>query len=190
MNASIRDQIAHCARFIADRDDALALSREAAKFAYALILARGVTRALEIGTSYGYSGLWIAAGLRPGGKLITIDISDEKHEVARGCFDRAGFANVILCKTGRALEIVPGLDGSFDFVLNDADKENCLNYARMVLPKLSPRGIILTDNTTSHADQLRPFCDWARSQPELMSVHVPIGSGMELTVKRDESIGT
>lgn len=185
MNESAREQIRHCERFIAGRDDALALPREAAQFAYALIVARGVTRALEIGTSYGFSGLWIAAGLRNGGELITIDISERKHEIARDYFNRARFSKTIHCKTGRASEIVAALDGPFDFVLNDADKENCLSYARMVLPKLSPRGVILTDNTISHADALQPFCDWARSQEGLISVHIPIGSGMELSVKSD-----
>jgi len=190
MNDSTREQIRHCERFIAGREDALALPPEAAQFAYALVVARGVHRALEIGTSYGYSGLWIAAGLRIGGQLITIDISDEKHEVARGYFNRAGFSSTIQCKTGHASQIVAALDGPFDFVLNDADKENCLNYGRLVLPKLSPRGIILTDNTTSHADDLRSFCDWARSQADLVSAHIPIGSGMELTIKRDTSSGS
>ena len=190
MNDAIREQIAHCERFIADRDDALALPREAAEFAFALVVARGVTRALEIGTSFGYSGLWIAAGLRIGGELITVDISEKKHEVARGYFNRAGFSQSVQCKTGRASEIIATLDGPFDFVLNDADKENCINYARIVLPKLSPRGIILTDNTTSHADELRPFCDWTRSQADLLSVHVPVGNGMEMTIKRDELNGS
>lgn len=184
MRDQVRQAIDECERFIADRDDALALPREAAEFLHAMVLATGARRVLEIGTSYGYSGLWIGAAIQcVGGTLATIDISAPKLTVAQSFFDTAGFTDVITCCCGSAAEIIESLSGPFDFVLNDADKENCLAYARMVLPKLSRHGVILTDNTTSHRSELIEFLNWARSESQLTSVHIPIGNGMELSIK-------
>jgi predicted O-methyltransferase YrrM len=75
------------------------------------------------------------------------------------------------------------LDGPIDFVLNDADKENCRRYVELLLPKMSSGGMILTDNTTTHAEQLAGFLDWVRRHPEVHSSEIPLGNGMELTTR-------
>lgn len=170
--------------FIAHKDDALALPREAARFAHALILATGAKRCLEIGTSYGYSGLWIAAAAREnGGTLITLDKDPRKCDIAAAHFADAGLGGHVKITTGVALQALEPLEGGFDFVLVDADKEHCIRYVGLVEPKLNRRGIVLTDNTLTHADKLAGFLSWIRRHPSFESAHVPIGNGMEMSVK-------
>lgn len=184
MKQEIMAVIDDCEGFIADADDAYSLPRPAAEFVYALLRATGGKRALEIGTSYGYSGLWIGAALQEnGGALTTVDREARKRSIAQNYFKRAGLGEIIECETGLALDILPALPGPFDFVLIDADKENCWAYGEAILPKMAPRGVILTDNTISHAEQLAEFSAWARSHEWLRSVEIPIGNGMEMSVR-------
>ena len=132
----------------------------------ALVLATGATRGLEIGTSYGYSGLWIGAAIQTnGGTLITIEKERRKSDIAAGHFVDAGLDEVIHCKTGIALEVIAGLDGPFDFVFSDADKENCIRYMEAIAPKLSPGAMVVTDNTTG--------CESASCSYELVLCELP-----------------
>src|SRR6478609_144861 len=83
---------------------------------------------LEIGTYTGYSAICLAEGLKPGGKLITIDINEELENTVTGYIQAAGFSNVIDNRIGNALEIIPTLKMNFDLVFIDADKENYSRY--------------------------------------------------------------
>src|SRR3989304_604197 len=86
---------------------------------YDLIVKHGYTRALEISTSTGYSGIWIAWGLsKTGGRLLTIDIDERRHRIARDNFEQAGLSAYIDAKLGDAHELVPRLEGPFDFVFS------------------------------------------------------------------------
>ncbi|UCG32805.1 MAG: class I SAM-dependent methyltransferase [Phycisphaerales bacterium] len=183
MNNALKLTIGQCRKFIDGRDDALALPPESASFAHALVLSRGAKRCLEIGTSYGYSGLWIGGAAQVnGGKLVTIDKDQRKSDIAGAYFADAGLGNVVECMTGRATDIVRALEGPFDFVLNDADKENLTTYVEMLRGKLAPHAVILTDNITSHAAEAAPFVEHMRNHPAFFSTLVPVGSGMELSV--------
>ena len=183
MNTALQKTIEQCRRFVNQADDALALPEESARFAHALVLAHGAKRCLEIGTSYGYSGLWIAAAAQVNeGRLITIDQEQRKSDVAAAYYADAGLAEVVECRTGLAADLLPTLAGPFDFVLNDADKENLAAYVEMLVGKLAPQAVILTDNITSHAEQADPFVRYIRNHPAFFSMLVPIGSGMELSV--------
>ncbi len=165
--------------------DANPLPREAAEFVHALILATQARRALEIGTSYGYSGLWMAAALKQnGGRLVTIDQSNEKTKTARANIEGAGLGHLVELRTGTALEVIPKLAGQFDFVLNDADKEHCIAYVELLIDKLADRAVVLTDNTLTHPKELAGFLDWIRRYPRFTSAHVLIGNGMEMSVWR------
>jgi caffeoyl-CoA O-methyltransferase len=101
---------------------------------------------LEIGTFTGYSAICLARGLRPGGRLITIEINDELKDFSYGYFCRAGVDNMITQVTGDALEIIPGIDRKFDLVLIDGDKREYTDYYRKVAAKVKPGGYILVDN--------------------------------------------
>ncbi len=184
MKEQVRRVIAEVQAFIADKDDAWSLPAEAAAFVHATVRACRSTHCLEIGTSYGHSGLWIGSAVgENGGSLVTLDQEPRKSEVAAGFFRRAGLADVITCRTGRATEILAELPGPFDWVLNDADKENCRQYVELLYEKMAIGGVILTDNATSHEIVREQFVPWVRGDGRFVSQLVAVGNGIELSVK-------
>jgi predicted O-methyltransferase YrrM len=105
------------------------------------------TRALEIGTSTGRSGIWIGLALsKTGGKLVTIDIDPDRHAEAVRNFKASGVSPFIDARLGDAHDLVPKLEGPFDFVFIDADKEWYTNYAKAVIPKLTVGGCLTAHN--------------------------------------------
>ena len=114
-----------------------------------LILKHKFTRALEIGTSTGHSGVWIAWALaKTGGKLTTLEIDPARHRTAVANFKEAGLSAFIDARLGNAHEIVPALPGPFDFVFSDADKDWYKNYLVAVWPKLVPGGCFTAHNVS------------------------------------------
>jgi caffeoyl-CoA O-methyltransferase len=111
---------------------------------------------LEIGTFTGYSALAMAGGLPPDGRIVTCELSPERAAFARGYFDRSPWADRIDLRVGPALDTVEALDGPFDFVFIDADKDGYTGYYEAVVPKLSPRGVIAVDNTLNGGDVVDP----------------------------------
>ena len=112
-----------------------------------LVVKGGYTRALEIGTSTGRSGIWIALALsKTGGKLTTVDIDEGRHREAVRNFQEAGVGALIDARLADAHDLVPKLDGPFDFVFIDADKEWYTNYVKAVIPKLAIGGCIAAHN--------------------------------------------
>ncbi len=101
---------------------------------------------LEIGTFTGYSAICLAKGLKPGGKLHTIEYNDEITDFARKYFKKAGLENSIELHIGNALQIIPGLNLQFDLIFMDADKTSYPDYFNLVTDKLKTGGILLTDN--------------------------------------------
>jgi caffeoyl-CoA O-methyltransferase len=104
-------------------------------------------RVLELGTYSGYGTLSMAAGLPEGGRIDSCEISEAHAAVARRYLERAGYADRVTVHVGPALDTIRALDGEFDFVFIDADKENYLAYYEEVLPRLSAQGLIAADNT-------------------------------------------
>jgi caffeoyl-CoA O-methyltransferase len=111
---------------------------------------------LEIGTFTGYSALSMAGGLPPEGRIVTCELSPERAAFAQGYFDRSPWGDRIEVRVGPALDTVNALDGPFDFVFIDADKEGYTDYYEAVVPKLSPGGVIAVDNTLSSGDVVDP----------------------------------
>ena len=111
---------------------------------------------LEIGTFTGYSALAMAGGLPPDGRIISCELSPERAAFAQGYFDRSPWADRIDVRVGPALDTVEALDGPFDFVFIDADKDGYTGYYEAVVPKLSPRGVIAVDNTLNGGDVVDP----------------------------------
>ena len=128
---------------------------------YDLVLKKGFQRALEIGTSTGHSGVWIAWALsKTGGKLITIEIDRERHREALANFKEAGLAGYIDARLGDAHQLVPTLAGPFDFVFSDADKEWYTNYFVSVWPTVVPGGCFTAHNVGSARQSgIREFLD-------------------------------
>jgi caffeoyl-CoA O-methyltransferase len=117
---------------------------------YELILKNRFTRALEIGTSTGHSGIWIAWALsKAGGRLITIEIDPRRHREALTNFKEAGLSAYVDARLGDAHQIVPALEGPFDFVFSDADKEWYTNYFTAAWPKVLSGGCFTAHNVGS-----------------------------------------
>jgi len=111
---------------------------------------------LEIGTFTGYSAVCLAAGLQPGGYVITIDRDEKLHQQFKERLEKAGLSDKILLKTGNALDIIPTLTETFDLVFIDADKENYIRYYELVLDRVKPDGFVLADNVLFHGEVLLP----------------------------------
>jgi caffeoyl-CoA O-methyltransferase len=112
-----------------------------------IILEHGYKNALEIGTSTGYSTIWIAWALsKTGGKVITVEIDKYRHEEALANFREAGLDKYIDARLGDAHEIVPALEGPFDFVFCDADKDWYNNYLSATVEKIKVGGCFAAHN--------------------------------------------
>lgn len=149
-----------------------------------LILQHKFTRALEIGTSTGHSGIWIAWALsKTGGKLITIDIDEGRHREARRNFEMAGLSGFIDARLGDAHEIVPALAGPFDFVFSDADKGWNRNYLDAVLPTLEAGGCYVTHNV-SQRGWGSDYADYVLGLRNLETTFDTRGAGMAISCKK------
>jgi len=133
-----------------------------------LIVKRGYTRALEIGTSTGHSGVWIAWALaKTGGKLVTVEIDPRRHQTAVANFKEAGLSSYIDARLGDAHQIVPELAGPFDFVFSDADKDWYKNYFVAVWPKVLPGGCFTAHNVSGRAQGgIADFLAHVKSLPD------------------------
>lgn len=112
---------------------------------------------LEIGTYTGYSALCLAEGLQKDGELHTIDINEELVDFQRRYFEKSSHGNQIHQHLGNALEIIPQLKNNFDLVFIDADKGNYSNYFHLIIDKLNPGGVILSDNVLWSGKVLEPI---------------------------------
>src|SRR5688572_3198818 len=126
------------------------------RFLELLVHASGAKRILEIGTFTGYSALSMAAALPEDGRIDTLDIEPKHAEVAKRYFDRSPHGSKITLHLGPAAETIATLDGEFDLVFIDADKEGYDAYYEAVLPRLSARGLIAIDNTLWSGKVLDP----------------------------------
>jgi len=118
---------------------------------------------LEIGTYTGYSALCFAEGLAEGGEITTIDVNEELTPMAEKYFSKSKYANQIDFKIGNAIEVIPTLEGPFDLVFIDADKENYANYFDLVIDKVPSGGFILADNVLWSGNVLKAEADMDKS---------------------------
>lgn len=135
-------------------------------------------RALEIGTSSGYSAIWIALGLRQtGGHLVTVEIDEPRAGLAQENFRAAGVASLVTLRQGDALEEVPKLQGSFEFVFIDASKDDYIKYLEMVLPLVPPGGVIVAHNTADMRWSMEDFIQAVKTHPQLKTTFAGPGPG-------------
>jgi predicted O-methyltransferase YrrM len=106
----------------------------------------GAQRILEIGTLGGYSTIWLARGLSDGGRLVTLEVDPKHAEVARGNIARAGLSDTVEVRVGRALDMLPAIEGPFDLMFLDADKVSYPEYLRWALKLARPGSVIVADN--------------------------------------------
>ncbi len=156
-------------------------------FLHALILARKPARILELGTSYGYSTVVLADAARAvGATLITMELADYKQAHAREQLTKAGLADVVDFRCGDAVEMIKADPGPFDFILLDIWKELYTPCFDAFYSKLSEEAIIASDNMIT-PEMARPdvriYREAVRAKADLQTVLLPIGQGIELSVK-------
>lgn len=157
------------------------------KVLYDLIIKNDYKKALEIGTSTGHSAVWIAWALsKTGGKLITVEINEWRHKEALGNFQKAGLSEYIDARLADAHELVPKLEGPFDFVFCDADKNWYKNYLIAVLPKLEVGGCFTAHNVAGgRMYGIKEFLDYLNSLPEMETrIDRSSWSGISISYKR------
>ena len=125
---------------------AISVSPAHGKLLWLLARTNGAKRILEIGTLGGYSAIWLARGLAPGGRLVTLEALEKHAAVARKNLARAGLADVAEIRVGKALDTLPELQGPFDLAFIDADKQNNAEYFRWALKLSRPGSLIVVDN--------------------------------------------
>jgi len=161
------------------------------KLLYDLIIKGNYKSALEIGTSTGHSGIYIAWALsKTGGKLITIDIDEGRHKEALRNFEEAGLSGYIDARLADAHVLVKELEGPFDFVFSDADKYWYKNYFLDVDPKLEVGGCYTTHNIRDgrggRRGQNQDYLDWVRSLDNYETTLNSAGNGVLISYKKAE----
>lgn len=150
---------------------------EVGKFIALLAAAAPQGRLIEIGTSAGYSTLWLAlAGRATGRKIATCEILPEKAELARQTFDAAGVWDAVDFVHSDALDLLPEL-GEIAFCFLDAEKEIYGPCYEALVPRMVAGGILVADNAINHSATLQPMLDRALADPRVDALIVPLGGG-------------
>ena len=166
-----------------------------------LTLSLGATRVLEIGTAVGYSGIWMAGALPPGGLLITLEMDEERATEARGNFARAGVADRVSVIVGDAQLKIAKVAGPFDLIFKDGDKTLYSPLLDRLVALLRPGGLLVTDNVLwdgevvpgfsaspqKNPDDARAIAEYnerVAAHPQLTTAIVPLRDGVSISVKR------
>ena len=163
----------------------LNITRDTGEFLSVLVQATAARRVLEIGTSNGYSTLWLANAARAtGGAVTTVELSDYKVGLARQNFSRSGLAasiTLVQDDAGRVLE--RAVDASFDLVFLDSERPEYPGWWPHLKRVLRPGGLLVVDNATSHPEQMAPFVALVKADADFTTSLVPVGNGEFLAVK-------
>jgi len=168
-----------------------------------LVSAVGARRVLEIGTAIGYSGIWLAAALPPGGMLVTMEIDPERVKIAKANFARAGLSDRVNIMTGDAHLLLAKVAGPFDVIFQDGSKPLYGPLLDRLVDLLRPRGLLITDNVLWDGEFVPGFAnpprrdpadtraiadynDRVSRHPKLVTSIVPLQDGVAISVKRAE----
>ena len=162
---------------------------------FQLALLTRARRIFELGSGYGYSAIWFARGLQPGGRIICTDGSGENAALAARFFKQAGIEGLVDYRTGDALSLLAKEPGSFDIILNDVDKHEYPEVFRQAVPRLKRGGLLITDNTLWQGRVVgddnalstvgvRAFNRLAFQSKEVLTTLIPLRDGVALSIKR------
>jgi predicted O-methyltransferase YrrM len=163
----------------------LPVGPQSGRLLFALVAPNPQCEVLEIGSSRGYSTIWLASAARLlGGHVVSLEQDPVKCEAWRRNIADAGLEDVAELVPGNALETLPGLDDGFDVVLLDTWKDVYEQLFALARGKVSRGGVIVADNVVDHSD-LAAYAAARQSDPGLVSVTVPVGNGLEVTTVLD-----
>ena len=162
----------------------LNLEPETARLISMLLRSSRRTRLLEIGTSNGYSTIWLAWAMRvTGGHVTSIDRSAEKHRLADESLRRAGLRELVDLRQGDATSIVADLSGPFDCVFFDADRLSAPAQLSLLLPKLTPDALLLADNALSHPEEIAGYLAAVTARSDFDYMVIPVGKGLSVAYR-------
>jgi len=143
-------------------------------------------RVLEIGTSNGFSAIWLASALESlgAGELISIERNPEKRAEARANLDKAGLAGRVTLFQGEATPLVAALEGVFDCVFFDADRVSAPEQLALLMPRLTPDALLLADNALSHPGEIAGYLAAVEASGEFDTTILPVGKGLHVAVRR------
>lgn len=162
------------------------ISHQSANFISMLVKASKIQNALELGTSNGYSTLWLAEALQyTKGHLTTIEYWEKRQCLARKYIQNCGLSDFVTFKTGRAYDIITTelTNEKFDFVFIDANKQEYIKFFEAIHPLLQKGGIILADNVISHAEKVKPFVDTISKNKEYQVQIIDLPDGLLMAYK-------
>ena len=160
------------------------ISRQTAVFISMLIKLSGTKTALEIGTSNGYSTLWIAQALsQTNGHLTTIEFWDKRQKIAVENLKKHGLSDYVTPVTGRALTVLKELNIKPDFVFIDANKAEYVQYFDTIKGKMPKGAVLLADNVLSHKEKTKSFIDAINKHPDYENVVLNLPAGLSLARK-------
>lgn len=161
----------------------LAVGPDTGQFINIIASSLRAPKILEVGTSYGYSGIWLAeAARKAGGRVTTLELQDYKASYARERAVEAGLADYIDYRVGDAVKMIGELPAGIDFVLLDLWKDLYIPCLDAFYPKLNPGAIIVADNMLFPGGEvMQRYADAVRAKPGMTSVLLPVGSGIEVS---------
>lgn len=162
------------------------IPRVTGEFLNLLIRTAKSKNALELGTSNGYSGIWLGKALKEtGGKLTTVEFYEKRIKPARENFEKCGVLDIITTLEGPAIKILEYMkeDEKFDFVFIDANKSETLKYFELIHPHLVKGGFLAVDNVLSHEQKVKPYIDEINSRPDYENVVLTLPAGLSLARK-------
>ncbi len=180
-NAAEKRILAEIAHMAKDHETYLSVPREDGEALWALTEAVDAKRVAEIGTSTGYSGLWLCLALQAtGGHLTTFEISHQRFTEAHQHFKEAGVAGMVTQIEGNAHQNIKELKGPIDVAFIDADKSGYVDYLNKLLPLIRPGGLILAHNVDMVPDYVRAVT----TNPDLQTIFYMQGAGLAVTLKK------
>jgi caffeoyl-CoA O-methyltransferase len=161
-----------------------ALHPDSAKLLSMMAISNKAKNIVEIGTSAGYSTLWLAyAASITGGKVVTCEIDPVRADETRANLEKANMTDYAEVLVGDARELLRHRQEPVDLVFIDGEKEQYETYFDVVYKRLGVGSMVVADNVVSHEDELLDYVTYVQNHPNLESVTVPIGRGLEITVK-------
>ena len=164
----------------------LNITRDTGELLALLVQRRGAQAVLEIGTSNGYSTLWLAEAVkRLDGRVTTIERDENKISLAEANFQRAGLSPWIILLAGEVGSLLPSLPtAGYQLIFLDSDRQHYQGWWPEILRLLVPRGLLVVDNAISHESEMRDWMAQVRRDPDFLTSLVPVGKGEFLVVRR------
>jgi caffeoyl-CoA O-methyltransferase len=189
-----RDEVLRDMEALARRRDFPIVGPIVGRLLAQLTIMSGAKRILELGSGFGYSAYWFAKAMGRNGKVICTDRNPKNRKQALEFLKRAGLANRVDFKVGNALQVIDGLHGTFDIILNDIDKIDYPRAFRKAFPRLKKGGILITDNVIRHGRVVernpdistKAILEYNRltyESPKLWTTIIPLRDGVSVSVK-------